>query len=38
LDLSKADVSELAFAAFYADCEHEIRPVTHGARVCLTYT
>src|SRR5207247_5140252 len=37
LDLSNADVSELAFAAFYADCEHEIKPVTQGARVCLTY-
>src|SRR6266568_4317611 len=37
LDLSNVDVSELAFAAFYADCEHEIKPITQGARVCLTY-
>lgn len=25
------------FAAFYADCEHEIRPVKRGYRLCLTY-
>jgi hypothetical protein len=25
------------FAAFYADCEHEIRPVKSGYRLCLTY-
>ncbi len=29
--------SELIHAAFYADCEHEIRPVTSGARVALVY-
>jgi hypothetical protein len=27
LDLSSAEVSELTFAAFYADCEHEVRPI-----------
>jgi hypothetical protein len=37
LDLSGGDVSELEFAAFYADCEHEVLPVTHGNRVCLVY-
>lgn len=37
IDLSGADVSELAFAAFYADCEHEVLPVTKGHRVCLVY-
>src|SRR6266446_4719155 len=26
LDLSSAEVSELSYAAFYADCEHEVRP------------
>ncbi|MCA1584989.1 MAG: hypothetical protein LC791_09530, partial [Acidobacteria bacterium] len=31
-------MSELRFAAFYADCEHEVRPITHGSRVCLTYS
>jgi hypothetical protein len=28
---------ELQYAAFYADCKHEIRPVTSGYRVCLVY-
>ena len=37
VDLSAADVSELAFAAFYADCEHEVRPIVEGNRVCLIY-
>jgi len=25
------------YAAFYADCQHEIKPVTSGYRVCLVY-
>jgi hypothetical protein len=25
------------FAAFYADCEHEVKPVTAGHRLCLVY-
>ena len=37
LDLSSTEVSELRVAAFYADCEHEVRPVTGGHRVCLVY-
>ena len=37
IDLSGGDVDELEFAAFYADCEHEVRPVTRGNRVCLVY-
>jgi hypothetical protein len=36
-DLSSEEFSELKFAAFYADCEHEVRPVTEGHRVCLIY-
>ncbi|QDV20623.1 hypothetical protein Pan153_52990 [Gimesia panareensis] len=28
---------DLQYAAFYADCEHEIRPVTDGYRICLVY-
>jgi hypothetical protein len=28
---------ELSYAAFYADCLHEIRPVRSGYRLCLTY-
>src|SRR5713226_8601440 len=37
LNLSSPEVSELIFAAFYADCEHEVKPITDGKRVCLTY-
>ena len=37
VDLSAVEVSELAFAAFYADCEHEVRPIVEGNRVCLVY-
>ncbi len=36
-DLSGGDVSEVAFAAFYADCEHEVRPIVEGNRVCLVF-
>ena len=28
---------KIPFGAFYADCEHEIKPVTSGYRVCLVY-
>ena len=28
---------ETQYAAFYADCEHEIKPVTSGYRICLVY-
>ncbi len=28
---------ELSFIAFYADCRHEVRPVTSGYRVTLTF-
>jgi hypothetical protein len=28
---------ELSYAAFYADCQHEVRPVGSGFRLCLTY-
>ena len=37
VEMRSNDPSELAFAAFYADCEHEIRPVTEGHRACLVY-
>jgi len=29
--------SKLSLVAFYADCEHEVRPVRSGYRVALTY-
>src|SRR5207237_1120219 len=28
---------KVQYAAFYADCRHEIKPVTKGYRVCLVY-
>jgi predicted 2-oxoglutarate/Fe(II)-dependent dioxygenase YbiX len=28
---------ELSYAAFYADCQHEVLPVKSGFRLCLTY-
>ena len=37
VDLRTDEASELAFAAFYADCVHEIRPVTDGYRIVLVY-
>ncbi len=37
IDLSATDCSELGFAAFYADCEHEVRPIESGHRVCLVF-
>jgi hypothetical protein len=37
LDLRCDDPAEAAFAAFYADCVHEILPVTEGCRLALVY-
>lgn len=37
LDLRTTDPSEAGFAAFYADCRHEVRPVTSGCRLTLIY-
>ena len=37
VDTSAAEFSELSYAAFYADCEHEALPVRAGNRVCLIY-
>ena len=37
LDLANDDPSEMAFAAFYADCVHEVLPVTGGCRATLIY-
>ena len=28
---------QVPFAAFYADCEHEIKPIKKGYRICLVY-
>lgn len=37
LDMTTGEPSELTFAAFYADCTHEIRPVTEGHRLSLVF-
>jgi len=37
LELRCEDPAELAFAAFYADCVHEVMPVTSGYRMALVY-
>ena len=37
LDLCCNDPAEAAFAAFYADCVHEVLPVTKGYRLSLVY-
>lgn len=33
----RSSKKSLSFVAFYADCRHQIRPVTSGYRVVLTY-
>lgn len=38
LDLAAQDAHfQSHFAAFYADCEHEVRPLRSGYRLCLVY-
>lgn len=37
LDLCPIESAEIRFAAFYADCEHEVEPVKEGNRICLVY-
>ena len=37
LELACEDPSEASFAAFYADCVHEVLPVTSGYRLTLVY-
>ena len=36
-DMNVEEPSELAFAAFYADCPHEIRPVAIGHRLAVVF-
>lgn len=36
-DMNAEEPSEVAFAAFYADCPHEVRPVVEGYRVSLIF-
>ncbi len=37
LDLRRDEPSEVAFAAFYADCRHEVQPIASGHRLALVY-
>ncbi|WP_295888192.1 2OG-Fe(II) oxygenase [uncultured Thiohalocapsa sp.] len=37
LDLHTGDPGQAAYAAFYADCRHEVRPVASGHRLALIY-
>ena len=37
LDLRRDEPSEAAFAAFYADCRHEVLPIASGHRLALIY-
>ena len=37
IDLNSAEPADVSFAAFYADCVHEVRPVTSGYRLTLIY-
>jgi hypothetical protein len=37
VDLRGEEAGEVRYAAFHADCEHEVRAVTKGFRVCLVY-
>lgn len=39
IDFRGADLNpfHIHYAAFYADCEHEIRPLRKGYRLCLVY-
>ena len=37
IGMTASEPSELAYAAFYADCSHETRPVTEGFRLSLVF-
>lgn len=37
LDLKSSDPAEAWFAAFYADCRHEVRPIESGYRLVFVY-
>lgn len=36
-DFSRAGLYKTSYAAFYADCDHEVKPLKSGYRVCLVY-
>lgn len=37
IDFGPQSATDVQYAAFYADCQHEILPVLQGYRVCLVY-
>jgi 2OG-Fe(II) oxygenase superfamily len=37
VDMTTTDPAEIAFAAFYADCPHEVAPIRSGHRLTLVY-
>ena len=37
VNMRAEEASELNYAAFYCDCEHEVLPVVEGHRICLVY-
>lgn len=37
IEMNVDDPSELAYAAFYADCEHEVKKVRSGHRIALVF-
>ncbi|MGF1548637.1 MAG: 2OG-Fe(II) oxygenase [Thiotrichales bacterium] len=37
IELRSDDPGEIAFAAFYADCVHEVLPIERGCRIVLVY-
>lgn len=37
LDLKVTEMTEVGYAAFYADCLHEVKPVTDGYRLVLIF-
>ena len=37
IEMNAAEPSELAYAAFYADCAHEVLPLRHGHRLSLVF-
>ena len=37
LSLANNEVSAIHYAAFYADCEHEVKPILSGTRIALVY-
>ncbi len=37
VSLQVSDPGTIQYAAFFADCEHEVQPIKKGNRVCLVY-